>query len=338
MHCLPAGAVDVRACRFGFVPASDSLVLSAKKKKEDNEVIHIFRSGVNECKKCQALEGTRISPEIWADEEKMKSKGFWKQKNGKYLPHPNCKCGWDEEKASNKTADVAAKAKERHWEQMKTKMQLAFMREQGIGQKQAAQLAEEIIQISKQNHHVKNGEVFLFFNGEYLMSSDGKLLIPAVAGKPVKTEEKNTKATIYGYVEKEKTKHFDYSKLRQCKINEGPLPEGTYTIKREETGSLSKGSFNKHGLRRSAWGDYHWDLTPTKDTDLLGRDGNFTIHGGKDPESAGCIDVTSNDWKLKDYLRTLPQKEIYVVTKYPERNVSVTIKEPQSYPIPRISY
>jgi len=79
-------------------------------------------------------------------------------------------------------------------------------------------------------------------------------------------------------------------------------------------------------------------LTPTKDTDLLGRDGSFTIHGGNDPESAGCIDVTSNDWKLKDYLRVLPQKEIYIVTKYPERNVSVTIKEPQSYPVPRISY
>ena len=96
LHCLPAAAGDDHVCRFGFVPASDSLVLSAKKKKEDNEVIHIFRTGVNECKKCQALEGTRISVEIWADEEKMKAKGFWKQKNGEYLPHPNCKCHWEE--------------------------------------------------------------------------------------------------------------------------------------------------------------------------------------------------------------------------------------------------
>ena len=97
LHCPPAAAGDGRACRFGFIPASDSLVLSAKKKKEDNEVIHIFRTGVNKCKKCQALEGTRISAEIWADEEKIKAKGFWKQKNGKYHPHPNCKCHWEEE-------------------------------------------------------------------------------------------------------------------------------------------------------------------------------------------------------------------------------------------------
>ena len=26
----------------------------------------------------------------------MKAKGFWKQKNGGYLPHPNCKCHWEE--------------------------------------------------------------------------------------------------------------------------------------------------------------------------------------------------------------------------------------------------
>ena len=26
----------------------------------------------------------------------MKDRGFWKQKNGEYLPHPNCKCHWEE--------------------------------------------------------------------------------------------------------------------------------------------------------------------------------------------------------------------------------------------------
>lgn len=97
LHCLPANDGDSRACRFGYLPASDALVLSVRKKEERGEVVHIFRTGVNECKKCQALEGTRITPEIWADEEKMRSKGFWKQKNGEYLPHPNCRCGWDEE-------------------------------------------------------------------------------------------------------------------------------------------------------------------------------------------------------------------------------------------------
>ena len=76
LHCLPAGAVDVRACRFGFIPASNSLVLSAKKRKEDNEVFHIFRTGANECEDCRNLNGTEISSEEWANKEKMKEKGF----------------------------------------------------------------------------------------------------------------------------------------------------------------------------------------------------------------------------------------------------------------------
>ncbi len=102
LHCIPAEEYSIHACRFGFRPSSDSLVLGGEKKKKEQadkeEIIHIFRTGVNECKKCQALEGTRITPEIWADEEKMKSKGFWKQKNGEYLPHPNCKCHWEEKR------------------------------------------------------------------------------------------------------------------------------------------------------------------------------------------------------------------------------------------------
>ena len=96
LHCLPAEAEDSRACRFGFIPASDFLVLSAKKKKKDNEVIHIFRTGVNECKDCRNLNGTEISSEEWANKEKMKEKGFPFIENGQYVPHPHCKCHWEE--------------------------------------------------------------------------------------------------------------------------------------------------------------------------------------------------------------------------------------------------
>ena len=68
LHCLPANAGDSHACRFGFLPASDSLVLGgkmrkAKKGKNEDNVIHIFRTGVNECEKCRALEGTFLQ---WA--------------------------------------------------------------------------------------------------------------------------------------------------------------------------------------------------------------------------------------------------------------------------------
>ena len=114
LHCLPADAEDSRACRFGFIPVSDSLALSAKKKKEDNEVIHIFRTGANECEDCRNLNGTEISQEEWANKEKMKEKGFPFTENGQYVPHPNCKCHWEEKRTTQiirKQAHKEAKKK-----------------------------------------------------------------------------------------------------------------------------------------------------------------------------------------------------------------------------------
>ena len=95
LHCPPAAAGDDHACRFGFIPASDSLVLSAKIKQEDNEVFHIFRTGANECEDCRNLNGTEISQEEWANKEKMKENGFPFIENGQYVPHPHCKCHWE---------------------------------------------------------------------------------------------------------------------------------------------------------------------------------------------------------------------------------------------------
>ena len=330
LHCLPAGTVDVRACRFGFIPASDSLVLSAKKKKEDNEVVHIFRTGVNECKKCQALEGTKISSDVWADEEKMKAKGFWKQKNGEYLPHPNCKCHWEE-----KTIAEKGKTDE------KKETLIASFNEQTRSRKLAEQLANEIIQVLKENHHAQHqsinlNNVFLVFDGERLISSDGKLLLSAVAGKPVKVEETITTSAIPGSYEKTtRIKHFDYSKDHQRVIDFGPLPEGTYAMRCEETGSAMKGSFRQHinMAGRYSWGDYNWRLTPTTDTNMFGRDRfSFTIHGGIAPESSGCIDLTSGDRVLRAYLQTLKQQIIYVVVKYPEENVTLIIEDSDFHP------
>ena len=101
LRCLPADAGDGRACRFGFIPASDSLVLNGEKKEEEDEVVHIFRTGGNECKDCRDLNGTEISPEEWADKEKMREKGFPFQENGQYIPHPHCRCRWEEKLKSN---------------------------------------------------------------------------------------------------------------------------------------------------------------------------------------------------------------------------------------------
>lgn len=66
---------------FGF----NDLVLQNK---------YIFQAGTLECEKCKQLDGTEVSEDVWNDEQKMKKLGFWKQADGSYKPHPNCKCFW----------------------------------------------------------------------------------------------------------------------------------------------------------------------------------------------------------------------------------------------------
>jgi hypothetical protein len=43
----------------------------------------------------------------------------------------------------------------------------------------------------------------------------------------------------------------------------------------------------------SAWGHHRVWLHPKDGTTTFGR-GGFSIHGGDDPGSAGCIDLTTN--------------------------------------------
>ena len=127
----------------------------------------------------------------------MKEKGFWKQENGEYLPHPNCKCHWEEK---------GIQEREKENEQRDTL--IAAFKNHTKSNKLAEQLADEIINVLKENHHaqyqtqsLKN--VFLVFDGKYLMSSDGKLLLPAVAGKPVSVDEDIIRTTIPGVYEKD---------------------------------------------------------------------------------------------------------------------------------------
>ena len=72
--------------------------------------------------------------------------------------------------------------------------------------------------------------VFLLFNGRYLISSNGKLILDAVSGKPVEedaikienhpTEDHVSVATV--------SKKFDYSIERQKLKGIGGIPEGIY--------------------------------------------------------------------------------------------------------------
>ena len=107
----------------------------------------------------------------------------------------------------------------------------------------------------------------------------------------------------------------NYSIQRQGEENKGGLPQGLYSIECKESGSLLNGNLKKHRLGVNAWGNYHWRLLPDKNTDMRGRKPlSFTIHGGSDAQSAGCIDLTSQDTVFRKYLQSTGLPRIYVLS------------------------
>ncbi|MDE6481409.1 MAG: DUF2778 domain-containing protein [Alphaproteobacteria bacterium] len=94
----------------------------------------------------------------------------------------------------------------------------------------------------------------------------------------------------------------------QNKKDTGPIPQGTYVARkkdfqnRDDYGPVKKYTSwpgGEHG-----WGKHRVWLEPSKETNTFGRDG-FSIHGGEEPGSAGCIDLTSEmpgfaDWFEKN--------------------------------------
>ena len=93
--------------------------------------------------------------------------------------------------------------------------------------------------------------------------------------------------------------------------NKGHIPQGSYLARQERyqtinmkdnligsvSGLLSRGTggiIPKRGKWHGgsyAWGEHRIWLEPSFITNTFGRDG-FTIHGGDDPGSVGCIDLT----------------------------------------------
>ncbi|MBI5557695.1 MAG: DUF2778 domain-containing protein [Deltaproteobacteria bacterium] len=72
----------------------------------------------------------------------------------------------------------------------------------------------------------------------------------------------------------------------------GPTPPGTYSLDPKQ---ISEGGFLRNLF--FDWGKYRVPLAPDASTNTYGRN-NFFLHGGKDPGSAGCIDIGSGDKKL----------------------------------------
>jgi len=188
---------------------------------------------------------------------------------------------------------------------------------------EAAVIAGETLYAEKKTESPDT--MFLYFNGRYLYSSDGKFVKPAGAGEPVKDEIKYTILPVWSaHKLEERYKTFDYSRARQAVPGKGPLPEGLYSIKNEESGSIQNGNVNKHLKKNISWGFYHWSLIPDKDTDMLGRDPkSFTIHGGWFLQSAGCIDLTSHDIEFRRYIRKQKTEETFVYVQYPETLITI---------------
>ncbi|MBR3632774.1 MAG: DUF2778 domain-containing protein [Elusimicrobiaceae bacterium] len=140
-------------------------------------------------------------------------------------------------------------------------------------------------------------------------------------------------------------KPFSYSPLRQRLPDRGPIPEGNYFVNPQkiqkptlaqdvlgrvgkkinsvlETIPIKKRKFptGRYPGGRTSWGN---ERTPIKNdpevTKNTGRD-NFFIHGGKEPGSGGCIDLTNHEKSFFDFLRKYRGKEqtaVPLTVKYP---------------------
>lgn len=77
-------------CRFGYARSSDTLFLS------DSELtLKIFQSQNPKCKLCNSLDGTIVTNKEEQSPAIMEEKGFYKQVDGQYKPHPHCRCKWN---------------------------------------------------------------------------------------------------------------------------------------------------------------------------------------------------------------------------------------------------
>lgn len=121
------------------------------------------------------------------------------------------------------------------------------------------------------------------FDGNYFSYTDenGEVIrIPAISGK---TNSQNS----------------EYQNISDG----GPIPEGFYDVKQSKYEDFFKfSSFQKllsivgrgewpGGIDK--WGAERIWLIPQSSTETFGRD-NFTIHGGLDAGSRGCIDLVNN--------------------------------------------
>lgn len=127
---------------------------------------------------------------------------------------------------------------------------------------------------------------------------------------------------------------FDYSPQRQTQKDEGPIPEGTYTVNPKEiqhpnlidetigmAGALAKKKLGRFPGGTTPWGNCRIPITKTEEQAKKTERDGFTIHGGSRRGSAGCIDLTDNDEKFCNFIekyRGKDQNSIPLTVEYPK--------------------
>jgi hypothetical protein len=117
------------------------------------------------------------------------------------------------------------------------------------------------------------------------------VLLPGVSGRPIFAPGADGRFT---------RRTFDYSVASQKEKGVGPIPEGKYWINPAE---LWENAWYKFWDPTDAWGNYRITIHPYPGTEVYGR-GGFFIHGGAEPGSAGCIDLTS---AMNDFVKFLKE-------------------------------
>lgn len=144
-----------------------------------SKVIYISENNSNTCEECLRYNGKVFDI------------------NATDLPqlpiHPNCRCKYvaDDSRGRDVTSEVEHHLIVNNLQKLHdTSEELAY------------DLANQIVKARNENAKLREQKIFLFFNGRYFMSSDGKLLLDAVSGKA--TDEKSTIDTVttYGFVAK----------------------------------------------------------------------------------------------------------------------------------------
>lgn len=111
----------------------------------------------------------------------------------------------------------------------------------------------------------------------------------------------------------------DYQSAQYQNVTDkGPLPEGTYVARQSKYQERKDSDFvrkynNWRGGERS-WGKSRVWLQPSVQTNTFNRS-KFTIHGGKEPGSRGCIDLTSQMDDFSEWFKN-SGKDLVIRVRY----------------------